>query len=99
MEQRDFRMPATGEGWRHYKGALYTVIGMARDDKGDAYVVYTEFGWSLIQLPPIYTQPLGRFVQEIENNKPRFTFDRERGDDNDCPYINAVTGSGFRKIA
>ena len=67
MEQRDFRMPATGEGWRHYKGGLYTVVGMARDDKGDAIVVYTDFRWSLIQLGPLYTQSLARFVQEVEN--------------------------------
>ncbi len=87
MEQREFKMPATGEGWRHYKGGLYTIIGMARDENGDAYVVYTDYGWSLVQLAPIYTQPLGRFVQEVENNNPRFRYEREPGTDKMCPFI------------
>lgn len=91
MQQSDFRMPATGEGWRHYKTGLYTIVGMARDDKGDAIVVYTEYGWSLAQLPPLYTQPLGRFVQEVENNKPRFTFERESGEDKKCPFIRKTS--------
>ncbi len=85
--QRDFRMPATGEAWRHYKMGLYTVVGVARDDKGDAVVVYTEFGWSLTQLAPLYTQPLGRFLQEVENGQPRFEFEREKGEP--CQYINS----------
>lgn len=90
-QQRDFRMPATGEAWRHYKGGLYTVIGMARDDEGAAYVVYTDYNWTLAQLAPIYTQPLGRFVHEIENNKPRFRFEREPDQGgNRCQYIGAV---------
>lgn len=99
MEQRDYRMPGTGESWRHYKGGLYTIIGMAVDDKGDAAVVYTDFGWSLVQLPLIYTQSLGRFVQQVENGTPRFKFERERGDDDkNCPFINPVTGTGRRYV-
>lgn len=92
MEQRDFRMPATGEGWRHYKGgsdSLYTVIGLSRDENGNVQVIYTPFRWTLGQLPPIYNQPLGRFLQDVENNKPRFTFEREVGDDDICPFIRA----------
>lgn len=87
MEQKYFRMPSSGEGWRHYKGNLYTVIGMAHDDKGDATVVYTPYGWSLIQLPPIYTQCLGRFVRHVKHGVPRFTFERETGEDIQCPFI------------
>lgn len=88
MEQADFRMPKTGEAWRHYKGGLYTIVGMARDDQGHAIVVYTDFGWSLVQWPPLYTQLVGRFVQEVENNKPRFTYERAVGCDPECRFIN-----------
>lgn len=87
MEQRDFRMPATGEAWRHYKMGLYTIIGMARDDEGYAVVVYTDYRWSLAQLPPIYVQRLGRFAQEVENGKPRFKFERDPDADEICPFI------------
>lgn len=95
MEQREYRMPATGEAWRHYKGGLYTIIGMGVDDKGDAQVIYTHYEWSLIQLPPIFTQPLGRFLQQIDHDKPRFRFDREREDDPRCPFIHPRLGRGF----
>ena|ERR1700722_12656123 len=84
-EQRTFRMPATGDDWRHYKGGLYTIVGMARDDEGHAVVVYTDSGWSLVQLAPIYTQRLGRFLQEVENGKPRFSYDHPRN--SPCQYI------------
>lgn len=87
MQQSDFRMPATGEVWRHYKGGLYTVIGMARDDKGDAQVVYTDYRWHLVQLPPIYTQSIARFMQEVENNKPRFVIALGCGTNIDCAFI------------
>lgn len=90
MEQREFRMPATGEAWRHYKGgsgSLYTIVGMAHDDKGDAIVVYTPYRWSLVQLPPLYTQPLGRFLQTLDNHEPRFKFEREPEADETCPFI------------
>lgn len=93
MEQRDFRMPATGEGWRHYKGgcnALYTIVGTALDDKGDVQVVYTPFGWSLAQLPPLFTQSLARFLQHVENGKPRFAFERESGCDTRCPFTRPL---------
>lgn len=86
-EQSTFSMPATGEGWRHYKGGLYTIIGMSRDDKGNAVVVYTDFGWGLAQLAPIYNQKLGRFLQEVENGVRRFRFEREAGCDDGCQYI------------
>ncbi len=89
-EQAEYRMPATGEGWRHYKGghsSLYTIIGLSRDDEGHAVVVYTPFSWGLVQLAPIYNQRLGRFLQEVENGKPRFRFEREIGDDDRCQYI------------
>lgn len=87
MNQHGNRMPATGEGWRHYKGDLYTVVGIARDESGNVCVVYTNALWGLIQFPPLYTQPLGRFLQDVENDKPRFRFEREAGHDPQCPFI------------
>jgi hypothetical protein len=97
MEQRAFRMPATGEGWRHYKGGLYTVIGMGQDSQGGAVVVYSEYRWALAQLPPIYVRPIGEWLQQVETGrepingksimKPRFAFERETGDDERCPFI------------
>lgn len=90
-QQFDFRMPATGEGWRHYKGKLYTIIGISRDDTGNAVVVYTDHRWTLAQLAPIYNQSLGRFLQEIENGTPRFCYARKPGDDDLCQYIRPRT--------
>lgn len=87
-EQSEFRMPSTGEAWRHCKGGLYTIIGMSRDDEGEAVVVYTNYNWTLSQLAPIYNQPLGRFLHEVENGKPRFRFDREPETGNRCQYID-----------
>ncbi len=77
----------TGEGWRHYKGGLYTVIGLARDPDGFMNVVYTEWRYFLGGLPPIFIQLLGRFLQEVENGKPRFRFERDVGEDTTCPFI------------
>lgn len=90
-EQATFRMPATGEGWRHYKGGLYTIIGMSRDDEGNAVVIYTDYRWRLIQMAPIYNQNLGRFVQEVENGVPRFRYEREIGGDDVCQYIRPAS--------
>lgn len=93
-QQSDFRMPATGEGWRHYNnGTLYTIIGIATDDNGIPTVVYTPYRWGLAQLPPIYTRPLDRFLQTIDDNKvfrPRFKFERESGDAPECAYIRGT---------
>ena len=94
MSQESLRMPRTGEAWRHYKGTLYTIVGLARNEDGFAYVVYTEYRWNLVQASLLYTQPLGRFVQDVENGKPRFKFNAPRGDDPDCQFINERTNTG-----
>jgi len=90
--QQDFRMPATGEAWRHYKSGLYTIIGMARDDEGHAVVVYTDYTWGNAQLAPIYTQRLIRFVQEVANGVPRFKYERSPSGLSPCQYINSSAG-------
>lgn len=76
-EQRHYRMPATGDVWRHYKGDLYTVVGMARDAEAFANVVYTPKDWALVTLPPLFNQRLERWLQEMDvsgTRIPRFIF-------------------------
>lgn len=89
MQQSEFRMPASGENWRHYKGGLYKIVGMALDDEGYSTVVYTEAGWTLAQLPPLFVQRVGRFLQEIEIGKPRFSFSSE-ANMLGCRFLNPV---------
>lgn len=88
--QDQFHMPKTGEGWRHYKGGLYIIVGMARDSEGDAVVVYSDYIWSLAQRAPLYVQRLDRFLHEIEKGKPRFDYERPVGSvaREECQYIN-----------
>ena len=86
-EMGSYRMPMTGEAWRHYKGALYTVVGISINDDGTLHVIYVPFGWSLQQLPSLFNQPLGRFLQEVKHDVPRFSFEREDGCDPTCPFI------------
>jgi hypothetical protein len=92
--QADFRMPATGEGWRHYKGDIYTIVGVAvHSETHQPMVVYTPWGWTLAQLPPLYVRPLEVFLQMVPQSKiatnlvPRFRFERKAGNDHKCPFI------------
>lgn len=104
MEQHEYKMPKTGEGWRHWKGGLYTIVGMANDqDNGKPLVVYTNFGWDLTQLPPLYVRPLAEFIGQVlpidsmgarRKWRCRFEFEREVGSDPRCPYI-AKPASAF----
>lgn len=108
MIQNEFRMPATGEAWRHYKGGLYTVIGMGQDANGEAVVVYTDYRWSLVQLPAIYVRDLASFIRQVETGKdsttsksimsPRFKFEREREADEICPFLHPVNSLGYRAV-
>lgn len=77
-DQSEFRIPMSGDNWRHYKGDLYTIIGLGHDDEGHIEVIYTDADWTRVQLAPIYTQRLGRFLQEVENGKPRMTYQGPR---------------------
>jgi hypothetical protein len=98
MEQAEYRMPATGEGWRHYKGGLYTIVGLANDQgNGEPLVVYTDFRHPLGQLPALYVRPLAEFIAEFPTAAQRlgertryvsrFKFERDVGDDDRCPFI------------
>lgn len=49
----------------------------------------TKYAAELAIFQPLYTQPLGRFLQEVENGKPRFIFWHNRSPRlNDCSFIN-----------
>jgi hypothetical protein len=90
-------MPATGEGWRHWKGGLYTIVGMANHhDNGKPLVVYTPSLWGLAQLPPLHVRPLADFIAEViavdsmgsrRRWINRFSFEREVGCDPRCQFI------------
>lgn len=101
-EQSQYRMPASGEGWRHYKQgpSLYTIVGMANDQiNGEPLVVYTPSNWTLVQLPPLYVRPLADFIAIVDTGEPdpynrektrkiqRFCFDRGVGHDKHCPFL------------
>ena len=91
IEQRAFRIPHTGEGWRHCDGgpeSLVTIIGMAYD-ASDLFpmVVYTPANWSLVELPPIFVMQLDEFVMMTESGGTVFCFEREVGHDIGCPFI------------
>jgi hypothetical protein len=95
--QGEFRIPQTGEGWRHYKdkgdgSSLYMVVGLSRDADGIINVIYTPYSWNLAVFPPLYNQRLERFLQDVENGKPRFKFEKGyHGEQTSCRYIKPFT--------
>lgn len=94
-EQAAFRMPATGEAWREHTDrypSLFTIIGMANDDaSGAPLVVFTDYEWSLAQLPAIRACALSEFIALVPDGRggktPRFRFEREAKGDPKCPFI------------
>jgi hypothetical protein len=73
------RLPQPGEGWRHYGGQLYQIVGNGHDtETGRAVVVYMEWGWSLAQPPNLWSRPLDSFMGFVlDAKKRRFQFDRD----------------------
>lgn len=68
-----FRMPQPGEGWRHYKGALYWITGVATDAAtGNAIVVYRENSYQ----SRLFTRDLSVFLGFTEAHEQRFAFER-----------------------
>jgi hypothetical protein len=78
------KYPTRGETWQHYKGGLYTIVGLSRDDHGKLSVIYCNHRSVKARL---FDQPIGRFLQEVEHDKPRFVFIPDEPD-KVCPYIN-----------
>ena len=74
--------PKRGEGWRHYKGGLYEIVGTGHDEaSGNAIVIYTDYMWPLAQAPSLWSRPLSVFLGFTEDKKRRFQFEREPGTD------------------
>lgn len=102
MNQSDHRIPKSGEGWRHYKGghdSLYTIVGMSHNADGIPTVVYTPYRCSTTELPPLYDQPIDRFLQVIGYKGSttgfvqRFTKEREIGDDTINPFVRGFVAT------
>lgn len=66
------KMPERGQIWQHVKsGDFYTVIGLARNPEGLVEVVY-HGTYGQPHWPPLFTQGIDRWSQEIAKNTPRF---------------------------
>ena len=93
-------MPKTGDVYRYGRTdktySLVTVIGIAFNIVHEIDVVFTDYDWSLAQLPIIHTLPLQEFLRivEIPANYPggrpnleyMFMLQPDRVDTR-CPYI------------
>ena len=76
------RLPKRGEGWRHYKGGLYEIVGTGHDEaSGEAVVIYTDYMWALTEAPNLWVRPLHVFLDFTEAKERRFCFEREAGKD------------------
>jgi len=70
--------PLAGQGWRHYKGALYRIEAIAHETThGDAVVVYRGFDH---RDQGVWVRPLDEFLGYTDNHERRFI--RERDDCN-----------------
>lgn len=75
-----FRIPKSGERWKHYKGGSYTVVGIAMNENGTPTVVYeSEEGLFTRSLGSFFERVnLAKFVNDADNFVPRFTIDNEK---------------------
>lgn len=55
------KFPKPGEQYNHYKGGLYEIITLAKDDKGETVVVYKS-----ILFGSYHTKPLKIWFEEIK---------------------------------
>jgi hypothetical protein len=73
MHRYIFHMPQSGEAWRHYKGGLYIIVGIATDTaSGNPTVVYREFSGAA----SLYVRDLSVFLGSTEDHKRRFLLER-----------------------
>ena len=65
-------LPTAGESWRHWKGGLYRIVGLAYDVRDcDMVVLYQARDDG-----PLWIRPLGNFLGLAMADKPRFAFER-----------------------
>jgi hypothetical protein len=69
-----FHIPEPGELWRHYKGSLYLIIGMAIDaSTGRPTVVYADDPRAVAEAAGrTYTRDLGEFLGFTDAHQQRF---------------------------
>jgi len=76
------KYPQPDEGWRHYKGTLYRIVGIGHDTETQkAVVVYSRYGDDYSQRN-LWVRPLDMFMGLAgtdEHGRPidRFKFERE----------------------
>ena len=101
MEQR--KMPAAGEFYRHFKGNLYQVMGVARhSETGENLVVYQalygDFGW--------YVRPLEMFMSTVDKIKypeaeQQYRFEKvipQAETERKKPDVSACRNGGMREL-
>ena len=74
MPAEPYRMPRSGEGWRHYKGgsdSLYEVIDLAvHTETGGPLVIYRAYSETGHRRGLSFARPLDVFLAQVPN--PRF---------------------------
>ena len=66
-EQR--KNPERGEMWRHFKGGVYVIVGMARDEADTSVnlVVYGRLDTEEVE-QPLWVRPLISFMGTVERD-------------------------------
>jgi hypothetical protein len=80
--------------YRHYKGGLYLVLGVARhSETEEKLVAYVPLG--VVSKPRIVVRPYGMFFEDVEINgkqKPRFLYIGEYPDENIASQYDKLSG-------
>lgn len=74
------RMPKPNEGWRHYKGTLYEIVGFGNHtETGEAMIAYRPWRDPGLGAPNnMWFRPLSIFLgMTDQEGKRRFEFERE----------------------
>lgn len=97
---RERELPAAGQRYRHFKGNLYQIVGVARDseDVDNLVVVYQ----ALYGDYGLYVRPLDMFMSEVDHDKypnatAKYRFERVDGTANSGE--NERANSGEKNLA